>query len=144
MAIKAFFHVNVFLDFFLERNTDPSILNHVFTLIDKKEMEGFTTISILQTCIYYLDQTKGQIITREILVMILDNFQLLESNRMHVIQAIQSGQQDLEDAIHYFIALENQMDCIITSDKKFLKLDSAILPLLTPGNFIKRYKASFD
>lgn len=141
MAIKAFFDVNVFLDFFLQRKPDISILNHVFTQIDNEEIEGFTTISILQTCIYYLDQTKGQVITREILAMILDNFQLLEGNRMHVIQAIQSGQQDLEDAIHYFIAYENQMDCIITSDKKFLKLDSAVFPLLTPENFIKRIKA---
>lgn len=144
MAIKAFFDVNVFLDFFLQRKPDVSIFNHVFTLIDNKEIEGYTTISILQTCIYYLEQTKGPLITREILAMILDNFQLLEGNRMHVIQALQSGQQDLVDAIHYFIALENQMDCIITSDKKFLKLDTAVLPLLTPENYLKRIKASFD
>ncbi len=144
MAIKAFFDVNVFLDFFLHRKSDASILNHVFTQIDKNEIEGYTTIAVLQTCIYYLDQEKGQVITREILAMILDNFQLLEGNRMHVIQAIQSDQQDLEDAIHYFIALENQMDCIITTDKRFLKLDTAVLPLLTPENFIKRYKTEID
>jgi len=52
MAIKALFDVNVFLDFFLQRNPDASKLNYIFTLIDKKEIEGFTTISILLYCRY--------------------------------------------------------------------------------------------
>ncbi|TVP50405.1 MAG: PIN domain-containing protein [Mongoliibacter sp.] len=144
MAIRAFFDVNVFLDFFLQRNPENSKLNEVFTLIDKKEIEGFTTISILLTCIYYLNQAKGQEITKKILEMILDNFELLEGDRMHIIQAIQSNQKDLEDAIHYFIALDKQMDCIITSDKYLLKLDSPTLQILSPEIFISRYTASLD
>ncbi|MFT4857212.1 MAG: hypothetical protein ACI9UV_001969 [Algoriphagus sp.] len=39
---------------------------------------------------------------------------------------------DIKDAIFYQIALENQLDAILISEKDFLKLSKPYLPILSP------------
>ena len=138
METKLFFDVNVLLDFFLQRKSNSEDFNQLYTLIDDGKIEAFITLSTLQTCIYFLEQAKGRDVTIKILEVILDNFNFLEGGRKHVIQAMQSNQNDLEDAIHYFICLDHELDGIITSDKNFLKLNSTVLPILTPSQFLKK------
>lgn len=51
---------------------------------------------------------------------------------------MQSNQNDLEYAIHYFICLDHELDGILTSDKNFLKFNSTVLPILTPSQILKK------
>jgi predicted nucleic acid-binding protein len=55
----------------------------------------------------------------------------LEGKKIHVFNALKMNLPDIADAIFYQIALENQMDAILTSDKAFLKLSKPYLPILS-------------
>jgi len=124
---KILFDANVLLDFFLERNPQPEKIERLFTLIDNKTVEGYVTLSILQICAYYLTSAKGVGVTKGILEMVILKFQLLEGTSKIILNALKSEHPDIEDSIHYFIALENQMNTIVTLDKDFIKLSSPYL-----------------
>jgi putative PIN family toxin of toxin-antitoxin system len=134
---KILFDANVLLDFFLERNPHPEKIEKLFSLIDNKTVEGFVTVSILQICAYYLTSAKGVEVAKEVLEMIILKFQLLEGNKKTVLNALKSEYRDIEDAIHYFIAVENEMNAIVTLDKDFLKLSSRYLPLYSPVDLLR-------
>ncbi len=130
--MKIFFDVNVILDFFLERSPDQDRLNEFFLRIEEGKIQGFISISVLQTCCYYLELAKGLEVTKEIAGVIAKRFDFLEGSKYEVLSAIESDFDDLEDAIHYFIAINSEMDGIVTNDQKFLRHSKPQLPILTP------------
>ncbi|WP_162415917.1 type II toxin-antitoxin system VapC family toxin [Cyclobacterium roseum] len=134
---KMLFDANVLLDFFLERNPHPEKIEKLFSLIDNKTVEGYVTVSILQICAYYLTSAKGVEVAKEVLEMIILKFQLLEGTKKTVLNALKSEHRDIEDAIHYFIAVEYEMNAIVTLDKNFIKLSSRYLPIYSPSDLLR-------
>lgn len=134
---KILFDANVLLDFFLERNPQPEKIEKLFGLIDNKTVEGYVTVSIIQICAYYLTSAKGVEVAKEVLEMIILKFQLLEGTKKTVLNALKSEHRDIEDAIHYFIAVENEMNAIVTLDKDFVKFSSRYLPLYSPADLLR-------
>lgn len=102
-VMKIFFDVNVILDFFLERSPKQDIINTTFQNLDEGKINGFITLSVIQTCSYYLQQAKGTQVTKEIVGVICKRFQILDGSKNNVLRAIESDFEDIEDAIHYFI-----------------------------------------
>lgn len=140
MALKIFFDVNVLLDFFLERSPKQEQLNAAFEALDENKISGFVSISVIQTCAYFLNQSKGEQITRDIIRVILQKFNLIEGQYDDVLNALNSSHPDLEDSIHYYIALRNHLDAILTSDKTFLKLSRPYLPIISPEEIAETLK----
>lgn len=136
--MKIFFDVNVLLDFFLERSPVQDRLNELFTKLEEGKIQGFISISILQTCCYYLDQAKGTEVTKQIAGVIAKRFYFLEGTKYEVFSAIESEFNALEDAIHYFIAVNSEMQGIVTNDLKFLKYSKPHLPILNPIQLLER------
>lgn len=133
MKHRVYFDSNVLLDFFLERGTTG--ITELFESIDQRKIIGFVSISSIQICIYFLEKSKGLEATKAILEMIILNFELLEANKNTLIKAIKSDFGDLEDALQYFTALENDISVIVTSDNGFLKKTTPILPIISPHEF---------
>lgn len=136
--MKIFFDVNVILDFFLEKSPDQDRLNEFFLKIEERKIQGFISISVLQTCCYYLELAKGLEVTKQIAGVIAKRFDFLEGSKYEVLNAIESDFDDLEDAIHYFIAINSEMEGIVTNDQKFLKHSKPQLPILTPIQLLER------
>lgn len=130
--MKIFFDVNVLLDFFLERSPQQDVVNALFQKLDQREIQGAITISVLQTVCYYLQSAKGIEVTKEIVGVISKRFDFLEGSKFDVLSAIESDFQDLEDAIHYFICITNEVQAIVTNDQNFLKFTKPHFPILTP------------
>ena len=59
---------------------------------------------------------------------------------MDVMSAVDSEHEDIEDAIHFFICLSNDIQGIVTSDKGFLKMAKPHLPIFTPLELISSLK----
>lgn len=129
--MKIFFDVNVLLDFFLERSSKQKQLNQLFEALDENRLSGFVSVSTIQTCIFYLNQSKGYLVTRDIVRVIIQKFDVIDGLPDDILNAVNSSQSDLEDALHYSIALRNKMDAILTSDKNFQKLSKPYLPVLS-------------
>ncbi|SEF45020.1 type II toxin-antitoxin system VapC family toxin [Algoriphagus boritolerans] len=136
--MKIFFDVNVILDFFLERSPDQGRLNEFFLKLEERKIHGFISISVLQTCCYYLEFAKGLEVTKQIAGVIAKRFDFLESSKYEVLSAVESDFDDIEDAIHYFIAINSEMEGIVTNDLKFLKHSKPQLPILTPIQLLKK------
>ena len=136
--MKIFFDVNMLLDFFLERSPKQELINSIFERLDNNQIQGYVTISVIQTCAYYLKQAKDLQVCKEIIGVICEKFTLLEGDQNAILSAIQSTHSDIEDSIHYFICLKNHMDAIVTSDKDFLKLSKPYLQVITPEELMDR------
>lgn len=135
--MKIFFDVNILLDFFLERSPKQELINSIFEKLDRNQIQGYVTISVIQTCAFYLQQAKHLTVCNEIIGVICEKFTLLEGDQNSILSAIQSTHTDIEDSIHYFICLNHQMDAIVTSDKDFLKLSQPFLPVITSEELIE-------
>lgn len=61
----------------------------------------------------------------------------MEGKKIHVKDALDMGLEDIEDAIFYQIAFEQEMDAILTNDQEFLKHSKPHLPILTPIQLIE-------
>lgn len=138
--MKIFFDENVILDFFLERSPKQDIINTIFQKLDEGKINGFVTLSVIQTCSYYLQQAKGTKVTREIVGILCKRFQILDGSKSNVLSAIESDFEDIEDAIHYFICISNEIQAIVTNDLDFLKASKPHFPILTPIELIEKIK----
>ena len=136
--MKIFFDVNVILDFFLERSPHQDQLNELFQKLEEGKIQGFISISVLQTCCYYLELAKGLEVTKQIAGVIARRFDFLDGSKYEVLSAIESEFDDIEDAIHYFICSNSDMEGIVTNDQKFLKHSKPHLPILTPIQLLER------
>ncbi|WP_111670301.1 type II toxin-antitoxin system VapC family toxin [Algoriphagus litoralis] len=136
--MKIFFDVNVILDFFLERSPDQDQLNEFFLKLEERKIQGFISISVLQTCCYYLELAKGLEVTKQIAGVIAKRFDFLEGSKYEVLSAVESDFDDIEDAIHCFIAINSEMEGIVTNDQKFLRHSKPQLPILTPIQLLER------
>ncbi len=138
--MKIFFDVNVLLDFFLERSPQQDVVNALFQKLDQREIQGAITISVLQTVCYYLQSAKGIEVTKEIAGVISKRFDFLEGSKFDVLSAIESDFDDLEDAIHYFICITNEIQAIVTNDQNFLKFSKPHFSILTPVQLMVQLK----
>ncbi len=137
MALKIFFDTNVILDFSIRRTPHPGIFNQIFDMVNMGKVQGFVTVSIIQTCSFYMLKYLDYQRTNTLLEMIIFHFNFLNGDKKTVLTALKSDHRDIEDAIHYFIALENEMDAIVTSDKGFIKLSSPTLPVYSPTDLLR-------
>jgi predicted nucleic acid-binding protein len=125
---------------FLERSPIQTIINSLFDKLDRQEIAGFVTTSVIQTCAFYLVQAKGTKVTKEIIGVICRKFQLIEGSKMEIMSAVESEHEDIKDTIHFFICLSNDIQGIVTSDRGFLKMAKPHLPIFTPMELISSLK----
>ncbi|MFD2203051.1 type II toxin-antitoxin system VapC family toxin [Shivajiella indica] len=136
MAFKVFFDANIILDFFLKRKGNEDSITNIFRLVDEEKIEPYLSISILQICAYYLERAHGATLAKQILERILNDFKIITGDKLTVLHAIKSDLTEIEDAIHYFMALENKMEAIVTSELKFIKYSSPTMPILTAQDLV--------
>ena len=63
---------------------------------------------------------------------------VLNVNDSIINKALESEFKDFEDAIQYFTAIENNMDCIITRNVK--DYQNSIIPVYTPTELLEKLK----
>jgi predicted nucleic acid-binding protein len=70
------------------------------------------------------------------LKMIADFVDVVDLRGQNVIDMLDSGWKDYEDATQHRSAVEEQADCIVTRNKKDYK--ASAIEVLTPAEFISR------
>lgn len=64
---------------------------------------------------------------------ILKIVDLIAIDKVIILKSLESGITDFEDSIQYFSAIENEIDYIITRNKKDFK--NSKIPILTPKEY---------
>ncbi len=139
MDSKVFLDANFLLDFLLKRK-GYDIAFQLLSLAQKRKLKAFTNPSIVQTISFYLQKSFDPTISKVLLRELLKIITIVETGQETILNALNSPIKDIEDAIHYYTALDHQMDYLITNDIDFLKLDSPLISIKTPVDFLKLFE----
>lgn len=122
---KIFVDTNIVLDLLQKRESFYKDAQQLFTLADEKQIELFvSSLTIANT--HYILSKQLKMEARKILLMLKDLVTVLPLDDKIITNSLHSEIPDFEDAIQYFTVIANNMDIIITRNKK----DFSGLPIL--------------
>jgi predicted nucleic acid-binding protein len=127
---------DVILDFFFDRKPYSDHSAKVLSLCESNEIKGFITPVILSNLYYLLRQTATHEKVIDKLSQLVTITDILLIDRTSVIQALNSGFKDFEDALQNYSAENNgNINVIVTRNLKDFKNSS--LSVMTPENYLK-------
>jgi predicted nucleic acid-binding protein len=139
MASKIFLDANVLLDLTLKREAYDEA-KKIFGLIIGGQSLGFTTPSVIHITGYYLAKVYGSEKSKNLLLAILTDVSIIDLSHEMAIVALSSKLKDIEDSLQYYAAVQHRLDCFISRDKQLKKDSIAILPVLTPREFLESFE----
>ena len=133
---KVLIDSDVILDFFFDRKPFSDHASQIFTLCETKAIKGYITPVICSNTYYLLRQiAKHEKVIKKLqqLMTILD---VVSMDRDTVMQALNSGFKDFEDALQNFAAHRSGfIDVILT--RNLNDYSKSELGVMTPEAFIK-------
>jgi predicted nucleic acid-binding protein len=137
MGIKIFIDTNVVIDFFDPLRAEHFNARKLFSVIEKREVSGYVSESVLNTSVYILRKQFLPTELRVIIADLLSVISLLPCSTETYLQSLKLSGNDIEDASLYQLAIENRLDYFVTEDKKdFKKISSHGLPVVSSKEFL--------
>lgn len=135
---KLLVDTNIVIDLLSKRKEFYEEAQHLFTLSDFNKVKIFVSSLTIANTHYILSREKSGAEARKILIKfkILAKVLPLDDKILELAQV--SDFKDFKDAIQYHTALENNLDVIITRNKKDFK--NALLPVLTAKEYLLKTK----
>ena len=133
---KIFVDTNIVLDLLQKRDEFYSDAQDLFTLADKKELKLYVSALTIANVHYLLSKFYNSNGARKILLKFKVLVEVLAVNDKIIDLSLASDFNDFEDGIQYYTAIENNMELILTRNKKDFK--NSILPVLTAREYIRR------
>jgi predicted nucleic acid-binding protein len=134
MVVKVFADTNIIIDLIENRDFDRASISSLFLLAEQAEIEIFISESVITNALYITNLPEQINLVLKIVhtcCFKIESFQ----------KGLTSFYKDKEDAILYFGALQNKVDYFITRNKKdFAKFSVSALPVLSPKEFLDKYK----
>jgi len=132
--IKLFIDLDIILDLLIKRNEYQSSAK-LFTIIENKELKGCTSPIVFANVHYIMTKYGGK--EKSILnLRILRNFlSILTLDEEILDEALYAEAPDFEDSIQYIASEKNEIDFIITRNKKDYKRSK--IPVLTATEFLE-------
>ncbi len=133
---KLLVDTNIVIDLLSKREEFFQEAQELFTLADNNEVVLFVSVLTFANTHYLLakyqklDEARKTLIKFKVLV----NVAALDDKIVEL--ALVSDFKDFEDAIQYHTALENEVDIIITRNKKDFK--NSKLPVMTAKEYLKK------
>ncbi|MBK6542345.1 MAG: PIN domain-containing protein [Flavobacteriales bacterium] len=138
--MRYFLDTNVLFDLFQTERPHHAASNALIKLAVKEEVEVLTTATSVMTMLYSLgkyDLRMDLVIAR--LNALLPHIAVARIGTSELIAGINSGWNDLEDAIQFHAAITaGGVDAIVSNDKDFKQQE--MIPVITPAQAVKRLK----
>jgi predicted nucleic acid-binding protein len=132
---KVLFDTNIILDIALKRESFFEDAFKLFSLIDQKKIIGIITASTITDIYYISKKEKGHTESINFIKGLIEVVEVIGIDKDIIIKALTSGMQDFEDAIQTCAAELNEIEVIITRNKK--DFTNTSLKILTPREFLK-------
>ncbi len=132
---RVFFDANIVVDVLAERKPWFQQAMVIMTLAQKKCLDLFCSLMSLGTAFYLLDKEKvpNEIVKKKLKIFVSVCKPIIHCDNVLSL-TINSSFTDLEDAMQYFSALNENCDVIITRNKK--DFTEATIPVMTPQEFL--------
>ncbi len=133
---RLFVDTNITLDLLQKREAFYEDAQELFTLADKKKVKLFITSLTIANTHYLLSRHYNSNDARKILAKFKVLVEVLALDDRIIDLALTSHLKDFEDAIQFYTAIENNMDLIVTRNKKDFR--NPIIPILTAKEYLHR------
>ena len=137
--IKALIDTNIIIDIACERQPFFKDSAAVLEMIDRQKLQAYLSASIVTDIFYLLRKELGKQKTIKFLKDLLQIMEILAVDKTIVLKALYSENNDFEDQIQTQVALENELNMIITRNIKDYKSERS-LRIITPQDFIREMK----
>lgn len=139
MMNKVLLDTDVILDFFFDRKPFSEETSRILSLCEKGELKGFVTSVMLSNMYYLLRRTAKHEKVIGSLKMLLEIIDVVTTDKETVLEALNSGFKDFEDALQNFSAQNNHgINVVITRNIKDYKTSE--LSIMTPEMYLKSIK----
>jgi predicted nucleic acid-binding protein len=113
---KIFIDSDIILDLIQERENYPEAL-HLFTLIEENKVKGYVSPLIFANLFYILRKQESSKFALQVLTRLKALLKILTIDEKIIELALSSGFKGFEDAVQYYIALEENLEYLITRNK---------------------------
>lgn len=133
---KVLFDTNIILDIALKRVPHFNKALQLFKLIDQKLILGYITATTITDIYYIAKNEKGHKSAIEFITNLIEIIEVIGVDKDIIISAINSEMKDFEDAVQALAAEFNEIECLITRNKKdFAKSGQLVY---TPEEFLEK------
>jgi len=115
---KLYIDCNILIDWLTDRQPFSIYANRLLTLIEKRLVIGIVSPLTLSNTYYIIRKHTNNKIANEFLNDAKILFDILDITKALTISAIENKHKDFEDDLHYYTAIENKLNFIITRNKK--------------------------
>ena len=106
----------------------------------KGDIQLMTTPSVLHIVGYYTSKQYGSAKTKQVLLTLLNDIQVIDCDHTTSLIAINSAIDDIEDALQYYAALRFGADYFISADKKLKRAGIPQLPVYNTTELLEELK----
>lgn len=131
---RALIDTNIIIDIACERQPFYADSARVFELIDEEKLQVFLSATIVTDIYYLLRKELGKQETFLFLKDLLQVAEVLAVDSNIILKALYSESLDFEDEVQTRVALENEVDIIITRNTK--DYNDEIIKALSPKEFL--------
>lgn len=136
---KILVDTNIVLDLLSKREAFYQEAQELFTLADHKKIKLYISSLTVANTHYLLTRNHKLDEARKILIKFKVLAQVLPMDDKIIELALVSDFKDFEDAIQYHTALENDLDIIVTRNKKDFK--NSTLPVFTAKEYLLKFNS---
>jgi predicted nucleic acid-binding protein len=133
--MKVLLDTNVILDFAMKRYPFYPDSIAVFKILGKQKISAYISASIATDIVYILSKKFNKEQALLFLRELINNVEIAGVDKKTINNALSSGWADFEDAVQAQVAIENDMDMIITRNSKDFR-EMKTVKVLTPQEFI--------
>lgn len=133
---KVLIDTDVILDFFYDRKPFSEESSQILSLCETGKIKGFVTSIMLSNLYYLLKKTAKHEKVIDHIKMLMSIVDVIATNKKSVLDALNSGFKDFEDALQNFSAQNNnEIHVIITRNTKDYKTSN--LAIMNPETYLK-------
>jgi len=132
---KLLIDCNILIDWLTDRPPFSVHANQLLVLIENKIVEGLLSPLTLSNTYYILRKQTNRKIANEFLNDVKYIFKILDITKKITLSAINNRYKDFEDDLHFYTAITNNIDFIITRNKADFKKDK--IQVLTAEEYLK-------
>ena len=133
---RVFVDTNIVLDLLQKRDEFYPDAQDLFTLADRKEAHLYVSALTIANTHYLLSKFYNSNEAKKILLKFKVLVEVSTVNDKIINLSLASDFNAFEDGIQYYTAIENNMELILTRNKKDFK--NSILPVLTAREYLRR------
>jgi len=123
MAIKVFLNTNIILDLLDSKRRFHELSKQLFSNIENRKLKGYISESVICNTDYILHKLWPKPERNQFFEALLETITVLSCKTSTSQNALQIALPDLEDAILFQIAIENEVDFLVSNDHQLTKFN---------------------